>query len=633
MAKELPREARLIPSYIVAGSNMHTLIIGLDAFDPGIVERMFEAGKLPHLSKFGLKDGYSRFAVTNPPQSEISWTSIATGLNPGGHGMFDFVHRDPTSYAINVSLLPTRKSVLGTTFAFPHNAPTIFNQAAREGFPATALWWPATFPAHLDSPVQTIPGLGTPDIKGRLGVGAAYSPDTSLKDEKFKTPMETLKRVGKGRYSGFLKGPAQQKGGQYQEVTLEFQLDVIDDQSARLSVGKQTLTLTKGKWSPIFEIDFKIGFLMGLTAITCVVMNQASPEPSLYFLPLQIHPLHSPWPYATPPKFVRQTWNSCGSFLSLGWPQDTTGLEEKWITDDQFLQLCGSIFSTRRNIFLNHLKTFNEGLFASVFDSLDRVQHMFLRDRPDVVEGWYQKFDELVGLASQLAESKSWKDIRIIVVSDHGFTRFDHKVHLNRWLLERGYMKLKRDHKEQSISSVDWSQTSAYAIGLNSLYLNLQGRESQGCVSPDRRDALSEEIRAGLMALKGPDGRQVIQQVSLQKEAFDGSLTEYGPDLLVGYAPGYRASAQTGLGDWGNDIFEFNTDHWGADHCVAPDAVPGILFCSQGLANFPHPSYRDIPALAIGKNVENSGAIKPPPTSSNEDHKIVEERLKSLGYL
>ena len=612
---------------------MHTLVIGLDAFDPGIVERMTEAGKLPHLNKFVQKDGYSRFSVVNPPQSEISWTSIATGLNPGGHGMFDFVHRDPASYALNVSLLPTKKSILGTSFTFPHNAPTIFDQAALEGYLSTALWWPATFPAHLDSPYRNIPGLGTPDIQGRLGVGAAYSLDPGLKDEKLKTPVEPLKRIGKGRYSGFLKGPSQQKGSQFQEATLEFQLDGIDDQSVRLSIGKQTLTLVKGKWSPIIEIVFKIGFMASLHAITRVVMNQLEPDPTLYFLPLQIHPLHSPWPYATPPGFVKQTWNSCGTFLSLGWPQDTTGLEEKWITDDQFLQLCDSIFSTRRNILLYHLKTFNEGLLANVFDSLDRIQHMFLRDRPDVVESWYQKFDEVVGLAGQLLESKGWQDTRIIVVSDHGFTNFDHKVHLDRWLLEKGYIVRQPDRPDQSLTAADWSQTRAYAVGLNSLYLNLQGRESQGCVAPDQHEALSEEIRAGLLALKGPDGRQAIQQVALQKEAFDGPLAEYGPDILVGYAPGYRASAQTGLGNWEEPIFETNADHWGSDHCISPAAVPGVLFCSQGLSNFPHPSYRDIPALAIGKNVENKGDIKPPPTAGNEDQKIVEERLKSLGYL
>jgi predicted AlkP superfamily phosphohydrolase/phosphomutase len=614
-------------------SNIHTLIIGLDAVDPGIVERMSEAGKLPNLGEFIRKDGYSRFAVVNPPQSEISWTSIATGLNPGGHGMFDFVHRDPASYALNVSLLPTKKSILGTSFTYPHNAPTIFHQAVQDGFPATSLWWPATFPAHLESPVQTIPGLGVPDIQGRLGVGAAYSVDPGMKDEKFKTPVESLKRIGKGRYSGLLKGPAEQKGTRFLEATLEFQLDVIDDQSARIIIGKQTLTLTKGKWSPIFEIAFKIGFLANLNAITRIVMNQVEPEPKLYFLPLQIHPLHSPWPYATPPGFVKQTWNSCGSFLSLGWPQDTTGLEEGWITDEQFLQLCDSIFNTRRNIFLYHLKNFKEGLFANVFDSLDRVQHMFLRDRPDVIESWYKRFDDLVGLAVQMGKSKGWQDLRIIVVSDHGFTRFDQKVHLNRWLFDQGYLKLRPENPEHSLRNADWSKTRAYAVGLNSLYLNLQGRESEGCVSADQGDILCEELREKLLALKGPDDKQAIQQVSLQKEAFDGPMTEYGPDLLVGYAPGYRASAQTGLGAWENSLFESNSDHWGSDHCIAPEAVPGVLFCDQGLKNFPHPSYRDMPALAIGKNVENKGAIKPPPTSGNEDQKIVEERLRSLGYL
>lgn len=613
---------------------MHTLIIGLDAFDPSVVERLFEAGKLPRLQQFVQKNGYSRFTVSNPPQSEISWTSIATGLNPGGHGMFDFVHRDPASYALNVSLLPTKKSVLGTSFTYPHNAPTIFNQAVNEGFPAKVLWWPATFPAHLESPVQNIPGLGVPDILGRLGVGSAYVLDPAeYHGRELKTPVEPLKTLGKGRYAGFLKGPAQQKGSQYQETTLEFQLEMIDEQSARLSIGKQVYTLTKGKWSPIIEIVFKMGFLSSLQAITRVMLREGESKPSLYFLPLQIHPLHSPWPYATPPDFVRNTWNSCGSFLSLGWPQDTTGLEEGWISDDQFLQLCDDIFSTRRNIFLYHLKSFDEGLFANVFDSLDRIQHMFWRTRPDVVAAWYEKFDEVVGLAAQLVESKGWRDLRTLVVSDHGFAPFEYKVNLDRWLLEQGYLKLKPGEQRQSLSSADWSQSRAYAVGLNSLYLNLQGRESQGSVSPDQREGLSEELRTRLLTLKGPDGRQVFQKICLQKEAFDGALSEYGPDLVVGYTSGYRASQSTGLGSWDNSLFEANTDHWNGDHCISPDEVPGVLFCSQGLSNFPHPSYRDIPALTIGKNVESSGVIKPPPTAGNEDQKIVEERLKSLGYL
>jgi len=87
---------------------MQTIILGFDAFDPTFCEKLLQEGSLPNLARFLTIDGYRRFEVTNPPQSEVSWTSIATGLNPGGHGIFDFVHRDPETYTPFVSLLPTK---------------------------------------------------------------------------------------------------------------------------------------------------------------------------------------------------------------------------------------------------------------------------------------------------------------------------------------------------------------------------------------------------------------------------------------------------------------------------------------------------------------------------------------------
>ncbi len=111
-------------------------------------------------------------------------------------------------------------------------------------------------------------------------------------------------------------------------------------------------------------------------------------------------------------------------------------------------------------------------------------------------------------------------------------------------------------------------------------------------------------------------------------------MTPYGPDILIGYTPGYRASPETGLGDWGKSVFEPNTDHWGADHCIDSQSVPGVLFSSHGLSSFPAPSFRDIPMLAIGKELDQSHKRPPtPPPSSGEGKEILEERLKSLGYL
>lgn len=136
---------------------MRTILLVLMHFHLHCLRIFQIEGKLPNLSKYSESGRYSRFSVTNPAQSEVSWTNIATGLNPGGHGIFDFVHRDPGSYTPYVSLLPTKTSFVGTQFTYPFTANTIFDEAVRQGFSATALWWPARFPARSESLVRTLP--------------------------------------------------------------------------------------------------------------------------------------------------------------------------------------------------------------------------------------------------------------------------------------------------------------------------------------------------------------------------------------------------------------------------------------------------------------------------------------------
>ncbi|MBN2146225.1 MAG: alkaline phosphatase family protein [Anaerolineales bacterium] len=612
---------------------MKTLIIGLDAFDPKIFESLHERNGLPNLSKYVNAKGYSRFSVANPPQSEVSWTSIASGLNPGGHGIFDFVHRDPETYQPYVSLLPTKQGLGGTQFVPPHNANTIFQQATRQGYPATALWWPTTFPARLESPVRTIPGLGTPDIHGRLGVGTLFTTATGLEASKPKTAIRLLEAKNSNHFVGILGGPSRPSREGIQEINLAFQLEVDSDQTAHLKAPNLTVDLVLGKWSPILEFTFKVSLFYSLRVVTRVILTSVSPEVCLYFLPLQIHPLKSPWRYATPPGFVKDTWKTCGPYLTLGWPQDTTGLEEGWINDMQFLELCDSIRSERERVLHHHFRQFNEGLFAIVFDCLDRIQHMFWRDRPDIIEAWYHQLDQLVGQVENALSQQGKQDTRILVVSDHGFTNFDYKVHLNRWLSEHGYLVTKDDSGEGSLKSVDWSKSQAYAIGLNSIYLNIAGREGQGSVPFDQKEVLSARLCDELSAWEGPQGNRIVEKAYTNSTVFEGPFCDYGPDILVGYASGFRASQETGLGSWKETSIEANNDHWGADHCIEASVVPGVLFCNQGLANYPHPSYKDIPPLAIDMILDDNGASPPPQPPSKEEQEILEERLKSLGYL
>ncbi|MFM8367687.1 MAG: alkaline phosphatase family protein, partial [Chloroflexota bacterium] len=239
------------------------------------------------------------------------------------------------------------------------------------------------------------------------------------------------------------------------------------------------------------------------------------------------------------------------------------------------------------------------------------------------------RLDQLIGRIVERASRK--QKTRILVVSDHGFGHFDYKVHLNKWLVERGYLKTT-DPASSDLRTVDWSQTQAYALGLNSLYLNIAGREGKGIINEGDATNTLTKLKDDLSQWKGPNGEQVVQTALIRTEAFQGPLAAYGPDIFVGYRPPYRGSAETGLGQWRSEAIEKNTEHWEADHCFDSRAVPGVLFSNESLSNFPTPSYRDIPALTIGKDLK-AQASAPPPKYSDEDQDEIEKRLKDLGYL
>jgi predicted AlkP superfamily phosphohydrolase/phosphomutase len=605
---------------------MKTLILGFDSFDPVIFEEMAGKNQLPNFEKFFQQGGYSRLEVCSPPQTEVSWTSMATGVDSGGHGIFDFVHRDPATYAPYVSILRTEKSALGEQFVPPYTTKTFFEEAAELGYPATALWWPAMFPARPGLPVNTLPGLGTPDIRGQLGVGTLLtSEDETLK----KTTVVKLAMIGKDRFAATLPGPPMNGRKGPRTISLPISLEILDQNSTRLTIDGQVLHLRLGQWSHIVELRFKAGLLLGVHAITRFIVTSLSGLVRVYVLPFQIHPLHSSWHYASSGTFSKKLWKDVGPYLTLGWPQDTTGLEDGCINDDQFLELCQSIFDRRIQILHYFMKDFHEGVLASIFDDLDRVQHMFFHNRMDVVEDWYRRLDRFVGEIGAQVDGWSGK-YRYLILSDHGFSTFGKKVHLNRWLLENGYLQTKDSGSD--LSGVNWSRTCAYAVGLNSLYLNVAGREGQGIVSADEVESFLTDIKSKLLDWKDDDRTPIIQKIRLKHETFSGPYTRFGPDLVVGYAAGYRASAETGLGKVPPTSLEPNTDHWGADHCMDADIVPGVIFANRDLRDFGAISFRDIPFLAIGKHLDPMN-IKPPSATAGQGQKDLEERLKGLGYL
>ncbi len=77
-----------------------TVVIGLDSASWRVISPLIEQGRLPNLQKL-MKEGTSgTLRSTIPPMTPSAWTSVVTGVNPGKHGIYDFVEQDRETYRI-----------------------------------------------------------------------------------------------------------------------------------------------------------------------------------------------------------------------------------------------------------------------------------------------------------------------------------------------------------------------------------------------------------------------------------------------------------------------------------------------------------------------------------------------------
>jgi len=168
----------------------------------------------------------------------------------------------------------------------------------------------------------------------------------------------------------------------------------------------------------------------------------------------------------------------------------------------------------------------------------------------------------------------------VIVISDHGFANFKRQFGLNAWLRQNGY--LGPANSTSVLRDIDWSQTRAYGLGINGLYLNTEGRERDGIVKPgQQREELISELINKLEAVTDTNGRQVIKKAHRTDKAYLGPATALAPDLIIGYSRDYRASWSTCLGDMAEDVLSDNDSAWAADHCADISEVPGVVFSNR----------------------------------------------------
>ena len=569
------------------------LVLGIDGLDPALCRILMARGQLPHLARLAASGVFADLFTASPAQSPVAWTSLATGVNPGRHGIYDFIVRDPATCLPRLSL--TRTGAGGRPEP-AYTARTFFEVAATAGLPVTAVRWPVTYPPAFAG-ARVLAGLGAPDVKGRLGNYVQYAEASGTAAGRGR--FEPLHFVD-GRARVAVEGPLQRVAGKTSPARLPMDLTREDGRLA-YAVAGQTGRLEPGRWSPYLTLDFTVGEggqAERVRGVTRLLLTSLDPV-ALYLGPVQIDPRAPGLPIAAPPAYAAELAEALGGpYSTLGMPEETKGLTDGVVTDEAFLDFCEDVTREREAMLTHELGRFREGLLSVVFDTSDRIQHCFWRlhdpthplyDAAEarrlgpVIENHMARMDAVVGLAMEAAGD----DTALFVCSDHGFCSYARSVNLNAWLAREGYLALMPHDPADAgelFRHVDWSRTRVYALGFGSLYLNLAGRERGGIVAPgeDARQ-LTETLAARLLALSD-QGVPAVAAVHRKADLYHGPLAGEAPDLVVGYRPPYRVAWTSAIGGAGPAVFTDNRQKWSGDHCVDAAFVPGALFSNLSLA-------------------------------------------------
>jgi predicted AlkP superfamily phosphohydrolase/phosphomutase len=589
------------------------IILGIDGMDPQLLTRFMQEGKMPNFAALAQKGSFRPLTTSIPPQSPVAWSNLITGMNAGGHGIFDFIHRDPKTMELYFStsrVEPPKHSVTIGNWVIPLGSGTADQLRKGEAFwqvlddhgiPNSVFRIPANFPP-APAKGKTFSGMGTPDLRGTYGTFTFYTDDPTATPGALEGGQIVPVQVDNSQVKAQLIGPNNsfRKGAPASTIPFTVSVDPLES-VARISLPDQDLVLREGEWSGWVNVEFDLMPLIGSVKGMCrFYLKQVHPRFQLYVSPINIDPADPALPLSTPSSYSRQLYEEAGDFYTQGIAEDTKALSAGVLDDKEYLEESKTVLADYRRIFDAEFPKFHEGVFFFYFSSLDLNSHMFWRlmdpkstgyDAAEAarygstIEDFYIQIDQVLGEVLPKLDDQT----TLLVLSDHGFGPYNRSFNLNTWLLSNGYLTLKSGTPSDSnepFANVDWSRTRAYGLGLNGLYLNLKGRERDGIVQPGpEAGALLREIRDKLLALRDPkNNQQAITRADLASEVYQGPYANKGPDILVGYTRGYRAGWETVLGQFPPDIFEDNTNPWSGDHCIDYTQVPGVLLSNRKIA-------------------------------------------------
>ena len=285
-------------------------------------------------------------------------------MNPGGHGIFDFLHLDRDTLKPYLSVARIEKGnhefQLGELRIplSPHKTLQLRDGRAfweileGKGIPTTIFRIPANYPP-IETKGSALSGMGTPDLLGTPGTFTYYTNDPKWKSGK--VPGGVIKRVKllDNVVQATLEGPPNDFWTGSPKAKIGFRVSVDPEHPvAMIQVEDKQLLLNVGEWSEWVSVEFElIPKLVRVPGMVRFFLQQARPHFALYMSPVNIDPRDPAQQISTPPEYAYELAEATGPFYTQEMPEDTKALAIRVLSPREFLTQSGLVMDERRRLF------------------------------------------------------------------------------------------------------------------------------------------------------------------------------------------------------------------------------------------------------------------------------------------
>ena len=421
------------PGSSVRTSFDQVVVLGIDGMDPEILAEVMEKhpDRMPNfrwLIESGT--GIHSLGTSIPPQSPVAWSNFITGQDPGGHGIFDFIHRDKETYGVLGSTTRETQSWLyplfgeGVPLPGKWQLPAMgldsesnrdgdsFWQVLREnGVPADIWRMPANFPVEASNGLS-FPGMMTPALDSAYGECSFFTTD----DSNRLTLQSRYEKVFKltnveGRIDSVIWGPDNPaidpdafgvddediednerarratvaKNTLRSEIPFTIYVDEEANAAAIVVDDGEPIVLEPGQWSDFVEVSYKMLPMgaMNLNGILRFYLRSISPEVELYVSPVNLSPMAPPTPVSEPLTASAELAEEIGPYYTQGMAEDVNALKNGVLTDAEFMQQVELVYTERRRMMDYALDRYEEddegGLLFFYYSTVDLACHMMWR--------------------------------------------------------------------------------------------------------------------------------------------------------------------------------------------------------------------------------------------------------------